>query len=310
MARGYRKVIDQADAVFARGVMIPALGALYGNSRQQGIPLVHWMVGNPAALLESHSRYGPIVDGAGKLFVRNWERELRSSSRQPKTALLCNGEEIARRYPDARTEITVSTTLTRDDLHPERTETCQGEMVNILTVAHVRPEKGVEYLLEALPRLQSARQWHLTVVGSRQRYQAYQEKLDRIAIQNSLTDHLSWAGHADRGTIAAHLKQADVFVLPTLSEGTPRVLLEAQAFGVPLVASRVGGIPTAVTHEKNGLLVPAKDPRALAMALDRIIQDEDLRKGLIACGHRFAAEHTLDRFALQVNTLLEDLRGG
>lgn len=310
MARGYEKAIAQADAVFARGVMIPAVPQLYRACRRRGLPLVHWMVGNPLALLESHSRYGWWIDGAGKVFVRSWERQLRKASRQGKTALLCNGQEIAERYPDARTVVTVSTTLTKEDLHSERTDTCDQALVRILMVAHIRPEKGIEYLLQALPMLQSDRSWHLTLAGSRKRYRKYQEKLDKLVVQQGLSDRITWTGHEGHQALTRHFAAADVFVLPTLSEGTPRVLLEAQAHGVPLVATRAGGIPTAIDDGVNGLLVPAKDPRALARALDRILDQPTLRHDLIAGGHRFAREHTVDRFARQVTELLAELAKG
>jgi glycosyltransferase involved in cell wall biosynthesis len=67
---------------------------------------------------------------------------------------------------------------------------------------------------------------------------------------------------------------ADVFVLPSLSEGSPNVLLEALAAGVPVVATEVGGVRELIEHETNGLLTPPADPKAMADAIERVLTDE------------------------------------
>jgi glycosyltransferase involved in cell wall biosynthesis len=73
---------------------------------------------------------------------------------------------------------------------------------------------------------------------------------------------------------------ADVFVLPSHSEGSPYVLLEAMAAGVPVVATAVGGVPEMVKHEESALLVPSVDPRAMASAIARILSEPGLAKRL------------------------------
>jgi glycosyltransferase involved in cell wall biosynthesis len=179
--------------------------------------------------------------------------------------------------------------------------------LRILTVAYIRPEKGIEYLLEAMSQLKTDRPVHLDLVGSRDRYPAYQAKLDHLIAQHGLEKRVHWKGHADREDLTAHFARADLFVLPTLSEGTPRVLLEAMAHGVPLVASRVGGIPDSVAHEVNGLLAPPKDPALLAAACTRVFADSQLRQGLIESGLEFARTHTVDRFSDRIVSILRSL---
>jgi glycosyltransferase involved in cell wall biosynthesis len=75
---------------------------------------------------------------------------------------------------------------------------------------------------------------------------------------------------------------ADVMVLPSLSEGSPNVLLEAMACGVPSVATEVGGVPEIVSNEEEALLVPARAPELLAAAVSRILEESPLRARLIA----------------------------
>jgi len=69
---------------------------------------------------------------------------------------------------------------------------------------------------------------------------------------------------------------SDVFVLPSLTEGSPNVLLEAMAAKVPVVATAVGGVPEIVANEESALLVPANDPAALATAIARLLNDAEL----------------------------------
>jgi glycosyltransferase involved in cell wall biosynthesis len=95
----------------------------------------------------------------------------------------------------------------------------------------------------------------------------------------------------------ARYREADAFVLPSPSEGTPRVLVEAMMFGLPLVASRVGGIPDLVREGENGLLVPPGDAEALAAALLRLADDPGLRARMSAANHEAGARHTVEDLA-------------
>jgi len=92
------------------------------------------------------------------------------------------------------------------------------------------------------------------------------------AIQSAgLEESVSLTGHLK--DLAPYYGAADVVAIPSLSEGSPNVLLEAMAFGVPIVATEVGGIPEIVTHGETALLVPAQDPGAMAAALARLISE-------------------------------------
>jgi len=93
----------------------------------------------------------------------------------------------------------------------------------------------------------------------------------------------------------------DLFVLPTLpGEGIPRVLLEAMASGVPVVTTRVSGIPSLITHETNGLLVDQTTAGSIADALARLVRDAPLRQRLIAQGYQTARGLTLESQAARM----------
>jgi glycosyltransferase involved in cell wall biosynthesis len=97
--------------------------------------------------------------------------------------------------------------------------------------------------------------------------------------------------------------------LCSVSEGLGRVVLEAMARGVPVVATAVGGIPDLVRHEETGLLVPPRDPVALATSIRRLMQDGALRRKLIAGGYAVAQEHTAAHFLQQVVAFVRENLG-
>jgi glycosyltransferase involved in cell wall biosynthesis len=110
-----------------------------------------------------------------------------------------------------------------------------------------------------------------------------------------------------RRDMAACLAAADIAALPSLQEGLGVAALEAMAAGLPVVASRVGGLAEAVLHEQTGLLVPPGDPVALATALVRLARDHSLRRQLGAAGHAHVlARYTSARMAEGTLACYED----
>jgi glycosyltransferase involved in cell wall biosynthesis len=100
---------------------------------------------------------------------------------------------------------------------------------------------------------------------------------------------------------------ADVLVLPSLSEGRPNVVLEAQACALPVVATAVGGTPELVEDGVHGLLVPPGDSNALAGSLRRLVSDEDLRRRLGASARQRidSGGHTWDATALRTRQIYD-----
>ncbi|UCE22866.1 MAG: glycosyltransferase family 4 protein [Candidatus Aminicenantes bacterium] len=99
----------------------------------------------------------------------------------------------------------------------------------------------------------------------------------------------------------------DVFCLPSLNEGMGRVLVEAMAHGIPIVASDVGGIPDLVTHGKNGFLVPPKNPEELAKHIQILIEDEAKRKKMGEAGKKMAQKFSHESMVKNIAALYEEL---
>jgi glycosyltransferase involved in cell wall biosynthesis len=149
----------------------------------------------------------------------------------------------------------------------------------LVMVANLRPGKGHATLIDAaalvLQRLPDAR---FDIIGDG----TERERLVRYAADRGLASAFVFHGHCD--DVPAKLAEADVFVLPSESEAFPNAVLEAMAAGLPVVASAVGGILEVVQHDRTGLLVPPRDPVALADALHRVLSDDVLAARVASAG--------------------------
>jgi glycosyltransferase involved in cell wall biosynthesis len=137
-----------------------------------------------------------------------------------------------------------------------------------VSVGNLYPVKGHAHLLEALARLATRFPGlHVAIAGRGE----LDESLRARARELQVSDRVHLLGlRSDIGNVLAG---ADVFVLPSLSEGVPLALLEAMLAGRPVVASAVGEVPTVLDGGGAGVLVPAADPSALASALDSVLSD-------------------------------------
>ena len=143
---------------------------------------------------------------------------------------------------------------------------CPPDALVVGSVGWLTDIKGHEYLIEAVAKLkQDFPSLHLVIIGSGDRHEALLQQAELAG----LCDAVHLLGHRD--DVEVCLGGMDLFVLPSLNEGMGRALIEAMAAGLPVIASRVGGIPAVVSHEKTGLLVPPGDAGALAEALRRLL---------------------------------------
>lgn len=161
----------------------------------------------------------------------------------------------------------------------------EGERV-ILSVGRLSQEKGHADLVAALGhlgRLAPDLSFRLVLVGDGPE----RARLEEDARARDLSERVVFAGH--HADVRPFYALADVLVLPSYSEGSPNVLLEAMAAGLPVVATAVGGVPEIVAHEESALLVAPRDEHAIAAAIARILSDAPLARGLAAKASGLAA---------------------
>jgi glycosyltransferase involved in cell wall biosynthesis len=168
----------------------------------------------------------------------------------------------------------------------------------VLFVGRLEPVKGSDVLLRAWSRLvgqNPARSLLLALVGDG----SERDRLIRLSQELDIASSVRFVGLSDR--VIDWLHGADLFVLPSRSEGLSNALLEAMSCGLPTVATAVGGTPEVIEDGTNGLLVPANDDGALADALLCLIENPDLARRLgnaarKTIGGRYSMEATVDRY--------------
>lgn len=162
-----------------------------------------------------------------------------------------------------------------------------GELA-LAVVAQLIPRKGHSVLFEALARLPSLRPdlaWRCFVFGQG----PLNIELQRLSSAMEVRDRIHFAGF--QASMAGILPAMDLVVHPAWREGLGVALLESAACGLPIIASRAGGIPEVVRHGSTGLLVPPGDASYLAAAIARLATDRPLRAAMGKAGRRRIVEH-------------------
>jgi glycosyltransferase involved in cell wall biosynthesis len=152
--------------------------------------------------------------------------------------------------------------------------------LQLLFVGAYGRRKGIYELVEALGRLrQGGHDVRLRIVGPPE----FPDEVDRLAeaIRTAgLQDAVTLTGPLPAPEVAAELRAADVFCLPSYREGLPMAILEAMAVGLPVVVTPVGGIPDVVRDGESGFVVPPGDAQSLADAVGALAVDPELRRRL------------------------------
>jgi len=196
-----------------------------------------------------------------------------------------------------------------DGLAPVETLKQPGEVL-IGMVAHLSQEKGHSTLLRAASSLKGRfPEARYILVGDGD----LKGELGTLSEELGISSCVTFTGF--RSDCEALMKQLDIFCLPSLSEGLSSAILAAMANSLPVVATRVGGIPELVIDKKTGLLVDPNDPEALAQALGRLLSNADLRKlygveGRRRIGAHFTISRKLDETERFYSTLLDRKRIG
>lgn len=137
----------------------------------------------------------------------------------------------------------------------------------LLSVGNLVEIKGHDIVVQSLARLDET--FHLVIVGAGPERQNLQDLASRLG----LADRVLFAGNVDNAELKWWYSAADVLVLCSSREGWPNVLLEAMACGLPVIATRVGGVPEIVTEPVSGRLIERRDPDALVEAITTLFSD-------------------------------------
>ena len=175
--------------------------------------------------------------------------------------------------------------------------------LELLSVGRLDPEKSPLLLLEMLERLQrsSDRSWRLTIIGTGPLENELRAAAERF------NGAVRVAGYVPYGMeLLDSYREADILVHVSQTEGLPQVLIEAQALGLPIVATDVGGVRAALDDGTAGLLVQANDSEALATAVQQLADDPALRTRMAVRGLELVREATIENQAARVAVFIGD----
>lgn len=157
----------------------------------------------------------------------------------------------------------------------------------ILFVGSIDERKNPLGLLQACEPMLRAGECTLAIAGQGNDELPYVQDVFRLAAALPGVDILGFIG---RDELGEQFRRSSLLVLPTFEDNCPMVVLEAMAAGVPVVASRVGGVPDLITHEKDGLMFDPKDPANVRESLERLIREPVTRARLGTAGRITARE--------------------
>ncbi len=289
------RFVRRIDLLHGR-VPTPAAVFAFAAARLLNRPAFLLVVGDLEALRPTMP-YRGVKKVLWHLYTAFEERNLRGMTSRSLT--FANGAALARKHstPERPATETRTTTIRLADV-ASRDDTCAGGRVRILTVSRIDPRKGLRVLPEVVADLLAQGvDAAVDIVGPAVGAPGEAERRDIEARAASLgvADRVRSLGAVPLDALLPLYREYDLFVLPTLpGEGIPRVLLEAMSAGLPIVTTRVAGIPSLIAHERNGLLVDEPAPQAIAGALARLVADGALRRTVIAAGYETARAHTLD----------------
>ncbi len=169
----------------------------------------------------------------------------------------------------------------------------------VVTAGRLVPWKHIDGVIDAIEHIPHA---SLAIVG---------DGPDRAALEKRAQEKLSgralFTGQLSHADSLATIKSADIFVLNSSYEGLSHLLIEAQALGVPTIATNVGGNPEVITDEASGLLVPVADTGALVSSFKRVLEDTNLRARLGATAKESASRFSQEAMLSRTSDVLREL---
>ncbi|SNS38661.1 glycosyltransferase family 4 protein [Antarctobacter heliothermus] len=204
-------------------------------------------------------------------------------------------------------------------VEPDRyppTDRAEKWVTDLVFVGRLAGVKGVPLLLNAMRRLQQPPPTddphrafddppalHLTIVGDGPDRAALEQQAEGLPV--------TFTGYRSQSEVADILSEADIFILPSFAEGLPVVLMEAMAAGLPVITTRIAGVPELVKHAYNGLLVPPGNETALYAAINTLIDSPELRAQMGEAGQETVkADFDIATEAKKLSWLFQEYTAG
>lgn len=272
-----------------------------------GVNIIYYLVGSYTSSAK-HMK----ISGIRSFFVQKFmayntyafEKNLKQSN------LLVNSPELLDLYKKKANSIAVvrTTTLTKHDFYV-RNDTCQNKTIKLLYTGRIDLAKGLVELIKATAQLIEIKvhSFELHLVGwEDDSLKSVELVLRNLVNELGIKEYVVFHGFKNIGKELNEMyRMADIFIMPSYHEGFPRSIWEAMANSLPVIATRVGAIPSYLVHQKHALLIDAHSVEHIVIAVNSICKTEILRKKLIRNEYDLAAENTLEK---QVELLLKSIK--
>ncbi|MEZ5045883.1 MAG: glycosyltransferase [Chitinophagaceae bacterium] len=229
------------------------------------------------------------------LYLNYFNKKYINQIRQ--TDCLVNSESLLESYKPIAKSISFvrTTTLTSTDYY-KREDTCiNPQKINILYTGRIEPSKGLHDMLKALSILNKKHNniFYFHIVGwESDGTKPHEQFLKKEAQTLECETHLIFHGKKTLGEeLNTMYRHSDIYVLSSHHEGFPRTIWEAMANSLPVVATKVGGIPTTLTHLQNAYLIEPQKIEEIVTAIEKIASDTEFRKSLITNAYELAKEN-------------------
>ena len=244
---------------------IPSGLLAYFVTRKYHMPYIVSLRGSDVPYYDPYrfEKLYPIIKSIIKRVWKNANKVIANSEGLKKLALKTDSTAEIEVIPNGidLSQFTPSTNKNADELE-------------ILTVGRAVKRKGFQYLIMALPEIisRAAVPFHVTIVGTG----PYLQELIKLTEEIGVEEYVQFLGLVDHNEVHNVYQGADVFILPSLAEGMPNVILEAMASGLPIITTDTGGTKELVND--NGIIIPLRDSKAIADAILNLFDTLGLRK--------------------------------
>jgi glycosyltransferase involved in cell wall biosynthesis len=269
------RIAKSSDLIHANWAITGAIAGIAG--KLSGTPVITTLRGSDISRSEKHWLDRQIL----KICLK--------TSRKIITVCSPLREQIHRQYPWAEIKLGTIANGVDDAFLAIQKQYTNRKMLRIISIGSLIPRKSMSTILKAAAILKQSENIILEIIGNG----IENQELRELGKQLEFTNNLEMPGDIPSTDIPNHLREADIFVLASQSEGRPNVVIEAFAAGVPVVASDIDGNKEIIQHEHNGLLFPQGDHIALANALKYLAQNPDFRKNIAQEGRNFIYKNQL-----------------
>jgi glycosyltransferase involved in cell wall biosynthesis len=294
-----KKHISGADTVL---LVAPActLPLSYFICRILKKPLALYIVGDVVEVIRQDKSH--ILIKCLKLSAAKWEW-LVTRYISKKHTTFCLGSSIYNKLSKTGYNLkSAMTSLVADDAIIPPDEGTLNSPVQILSVSRLSKEKGIHVALEAISNIYKETPVVYTIIGDGPELEGLKDLASQLGLNSA---NVIFTGYLEQSQIREHYINSDIFVLPSLSEGIPKVILDAMAAAIPIISTRVGGIPDLLSEDSSrGWLVQPNNAKELESALQDCINNSAARHMKVLNANSFIKDHTAEKEASRIESVL------